>query len=505
MTTLVDVFEQLLSATRSAFSQQRTFTHIRQLAYGFVSAWGRRTISRALCACHAQFEDWSASYRVFSRSPWEPTDLFQPVLETCLVQSSATGPFAIALDDTSLKKTGRRIPGVSYCRDPMSPAFHFNLRRGQRFIQASALLRPEGLNGPARSIPIRFHPAPPPPKPGKKADEAAHEAYRLAKKTQNLSCQAAGLIQEIRENINRSGYANRNILLAVDGSYCNKNVLNNLPDKVEVIARARGDINLFLPISDADIATKGRRRKYGPQLPKPKDIRTSDDYPWLQGRIFGAGRLHDLKYKVVSNVLWRSGTRTKPLKLIIIAPLRYRPTAKSKLLYRDPAYLLTTDFNTPVETQIQAYFDRWEIEVNHRDEKDLFGVGQAQVWSEKSAYRVPQFQVAIYSMLLLAALVAYGPKRTDNYLPQPKWRKKEERRPSTLDILALLREELLQLAVSNPPLPRIEIQSSGGTQTSCLKSMPSYRIIASSSGSQFHPTQQKSPVDIITAALYASS
>ena len=182
MTTLVSAFEQQLSASRNVFSQQRTYEHARELAYGFICAWGRHTISRALCACHAQFEDWSASYRIFSRSPWEPNELFQPVLENCLVQSKVTKLFNMALDDTTLKKTGRNIPGVRYCRDPKSPPFHPNLQRGQRFIQASALLRPEGLNGPARAIPIRFHPAPPPLKPGKTADEAAHKTYELAKK-----------------------------------------------------------------------------------------------------------------------------------------------------------------------------------------------------------------------------------------------------------------------------------------------------------------------------------
>lgn len=312
-----------------------------------------------------------------------------------------------------------------------------------------------------------------------------------------------GLIRDIRESVNKAGYSDCTIHLSVDGSYCNRNVLGNLPDNVEVIARARGDISLFLPLSETDMAAKGRRRKYGLQLPKPKDIRTNDDYPWLQARIFGAGRLHDLRYKVVPNVLWRSGTRTRPLRLIIIAPLRYRPTAKSKLLYRDPAYLLTTDLTTPVETLIQAYFDRWEIEVNHRDEKSLLGVGHAQVWSEKSAFRVPQFQVAIYAMLLLAALVAYGPKRSDNYLPLPKWRKKEERRPSTLDILALLREELLQLAVFNSALPQTESKFSGSTQSSC--GIPSYGKTASRSNSVCYSTQLKHPVDVISAVLYASS
>jgi hypothetical protein len=28
---------------------------------------------------------------------------------------------------------------------------------------------------------------------------------------------------------------------------------------------------------------------------------------------------------------------------------------------------------------LQAYFDRWQIEVNHREEKDTLGVGQGAV------------------------------------------------------------------------------------------------------------------------------
>ena len=50
MTRLVDAFEDLLQTVRQAFPQRRTFEHARRLAYGFAAAWGRRTISRALCA-----------------------------------------------------------------------------------------------------------------------------------------------------------------------------------------------------------------------------------------------------------------------------------------------------------------------------------------------------------------------------------------------------------------------------------------------------------------------
>lgn len=467
--TLVDAFERVFAGTRKAFSQHRVFSRARELAYGFVSAWGRHTISRALCAMHAQFEDWSASYRFFSRSPWKPADVFQPVVETTVAMLPASGLIAIAMDDTAVKKSSKRIPGVSYARDPMSPPFHPNLIMGQRFVQAAVILRPEGLNGPARTVPVRFHPAPPPPKPSKKASDEEWQAYRQAQKTQNLSCQGLQVIKDVRASLDLAGCKDRTALIATDGSYCNSNVLRGLPDRVDVIARTRGDITLYLQPTSAQLTGRGRRRKYGDELPKPKDIRTSDEYPWQEARIFGAGRLHDLRYKVISNVLWKSGTRDRPLRLIIIAPLRYRRTKKSKLLYRDPAYLLTTDLNSPVEILIQAYFDRWEIEVNHREEKSLFGVGDAQVWSELAAPRVPQFQVAVYAMLLLASLMAYGAKRTDDYLPLPKWRKEEERRPSILDILALLREELMAKAVS--AVHRTG-QTPGGRQASRPKRVP---------------------------------
>jgi hypothetical protein len=450
MTSLADAFESIFRSAAKTFPQRRTRQRALHLAYGFATAWGRHTISRALCALHAQFEDWSAAYRLFSRSPWKPTDLFQPILQRCADLSDPQGPIIIALDDTTVKKTGKRIPGVRYARDPMSPPFRMNLIRGQRFIQASAIVRPEGLAGPARAIPVRFHPSPPAPKPGKRATEDQLRAYRQAQKKQNLSWHAVGLINDLRTCLNQAGYTDRTALVAVDGSYCNSTVLRNLPDNVEVVGRARGDMTLFVPPNPSDAKAKGRRPIYGAALPKPKDILADNNFPIRIDKVFGAGRLHNLQYKVVPRVQWRSGTRTRLLRLIVIAPLRYRPTHKSRLLYRDPAYLLTTDLTTPEKDLIQAYFDRWEIEVNHRDEKSSLGVGHAQVWSEQAAWRVPQFQVAIYAMLLLASLYAYGPKRTRHYFALPKWRKQEERRPSILDILALLREELIQRGVGIP-------------------------------------------------------
>jgi hypothetical protein len=59
----------------------------------------------------------------------------------------------------------------------------------------------------------------------------------------------------------------------------------------------------------------------------------------------------------------------------------------------------------------------------------------------------PVLAVASYSALLLASLLAFGPERGEAYAPLPRWRRKA-RRPSCLDLIALLRKEMTE----NPQL-----------------------------------------------------
>jgi hypothetical protein len=147
-----------------------------------------------------------------------------------------------------------------------------------------------------------------------------------------------------------------------------------------------------------------------------------------------------VRYKEVRQVLWPQGGGRRLLRLFVLAPTRYR-TTKTNYYYRQKAYLLCDDPETAAKTLLQAYFDRWTIEVNHRDEKSILGVGQGQVWSKLSVPRLPALRVASYSLLLLSALQAYGPTRTGAYEALPKWRR-GARRPSCQDLIDLLRKQL---------------------------------------------------------------
>ena len=73
--------------------------------------------------------------------------------------------------------------------------------------------------------------------------------------------------------------------------------------------------------------------------------------------------------------------------------------------------------------------------------RDVMGVGQAQVWNDRSVIRQPAFAVAAYALLLLAGLKAYGGERSSELPALPRWRG-HAGRPSCLDLVNTLRGQL---------------------------------------------------------------
>ena len=318
----------------------------------------------------------------------------------------------------------------------MSPPFHVNFLYGLRFIQASPLF-PHYRQGEfdPRAIPVRFTEAPAVKKPGKRASEAERQAYRKAKRDHNLSVQTLQVIRNVRCSLDLRGGIHRKMLCSLDGSFCNRTIFRAHVERTELLARCRKDARLCFP------AEPRQRRKYRQETFTPEQLRQDPNLAWCQATIWFGGTWRSIRYKEVKEVLWRRGSGTRPLRLIVLAPQPYKLTLHSKINYREPAYMLCTDLVSPIEQLVQASFDRWQIEVNHRDEKDILGVGHAQVRSPQSVPRQPAFAVATYSIMLLAALQTFGPGRTPDYVELPKWRK-HARRPSILDIITLMRKEI---------------------------------------------------------------
>jgi hypothetical protein len=118
----------------------------------------------------------------------------------------------------------------------------------------------------------------------------------------------------------------------------------------------------------------------------------------------------------------------KPLRLVVIEPVPYRNSKKSKLERREPVFLICTDLDLPLADLLQDFLWRWDIEVNFRDEKTILGVGQGQVRGEAANQNAPAVGVAAYALLLLAAIKTYGAEGRPDTFQSPLWYK---RKPST--------------------------------------------------------------------------
>jgi hypothetical protein len=435
--SLLSEFIAIVEDWRGVFPQRRTFHRGVRQALGSLVCLGRRCLTRIIWTNGGQRRSWSAEYFLHSRCMWNPQRLFSPILKRALAYCPQR-LVGVAIDDTRLRKTGRAIRQAFYQRDPLSPPFHLNLVLGLRFLQASLLVPlHRGSQVGTRALPIRFQEVSRVKRPGNKASEELRKQYREAVKQRNLSRSFVEMGKQLRRELDEAGGPGKLLVLAGDGSFCNRTCFGEIPERTVVLVRVRKDAKLCFR------AAQDSRRFYAVQKFTPEQIRKDESRVWKTTKIFYGGKRRKIRYQEIGVVYWQRGARQRPLRLIVIAPTPYRKSQSKRLYYRDPAYLLSSDLHSSLKQLLQIYFDRWQIEVNHREEKDTLGVGQAQLWNVTSVPKQPVLAVAAYSALLLASLKAFGAERGKAYADLPKWRRNASR-PSCLDLVTLLRKDMVQ-------------------------------------------------------------
>lgn len=404
---------------------------------------GRHTITSLITTTGQQFEDWTSDYDLYSQNRVNPKALFSQMRREVEAFLPSKAPLCVALDDTLLRKSGKTIPGAAYRKDPLGPPFNVNLVWAQRMLQLSAAVPLD--HGQVRMIPIAFNDASTPRKPRATAPIEEREKHKELMKQRNLNALAVDALKNLQQERTTQDGQTPDLHVVVDGSYTNKKVLRHLPENTTLIGRLRKDakLNAKPEIQPA----RGRKRIYGEALPTPEQIRKDESIPWMEVQAYASGKKHTFKVKTISVLRWRAAGE-QDLRLIVIAPVAYKLRKGGQTLYRQPTYLICTDPSLPVEIVVQHYIWRWEIEVNHRDEKTLLGVGQAQVRQEQSVSSVPASAVASYAMLHVAAIKAYGWAGLPGVIPAAKWRKAQKKqRASTQDLVNELRRELWASAI----------------------------------------------------------
>lgn len=395
---LLPLLGQLLLAHRAAFRQERPFQRAAALAVGQIACFGRHTLTQSLSALGLETVDWSAFYRLLSVPRLEYDRLAGCLVAQTLPSVPLEQPYVVAVDGVQIPRHSRKMPGTSYLHNPTSPPFRRGIQRAQRFGHLAWLVPPDAATGYSRAIPLRFDPALP-----AKAVPAAGCLPQTEWQT------ALGHLRWLRQELDRAGRGEQRILALGDGHYSNAGVWRELPERTSVLARCSRNRALFhLP---TPALGRGRPRKYGPRAPRP-DAWLDAGGGWRHTRVSVRGRTIPLTYRLEGPYVVERAAE-QPLYLIVVRGVGGRGRRRR----REPAFWLVSAVRGvdgqwqppyPAVVLLAAAWQRWEIEVTHRELKTSFGVGEAQCWGTVSALLAVQFQTWVASLVLLSGYQAWG-------------------------------------------------------------------------------------------------
>jgi hypothetical protein len=401
-TPLVDHLLALLAAVAPATAQRRTHTRLVLLTLGHLLALGRQTLTQVLVALGLGAHDWSAWYRLFNRERVRVPVLQRQVVRALVAQLAPGAPLVVALDATQLPRSSWRFPGVGWTRAPRAPHWHPGLHQAQRLEVLSGLL-PRSAAGDSRAVPIRA-------------------TYLRSPQTRPIGAvplQSEGvagvrLVRWLRLLLTLAlpGEQDRPMLVLADGAYSTAPVIRRLPRGCWLLARGAKNRALWA-VPAQDPHHRGRRRIYGERGPTPQQTlhqRTG----WQTTTVVVRGRPIPLTATVTGPwLVQRAGGH--PLMLIVVKGIDHAIARHRRR--RDPQFFLCSAVEAspgqwvlplPLTELLGWAWQRWEVEVMHRELKSGFGLGDQQAWSASGALGSTAWVLWTYALVILAAYAVWG-------------------------------------------------------------------------------------------------
>ena len=398
---LLQELERLLLAFRPIFGQQRVFQRVVLLLVGEVLTLARHTVTQVLMTLGWVDRDWAAWYRLFREDRFPYLALVRGLLEEFL-QHVQDGWLVVAGDSTTTRRSSRKMEGVGWLPHPATAPFAKGLALLQRWFHLAWLTPAEG--GYSRAIPLLWIPAFTP-----KSHRQEHPSRSEVKA-------ALLALRWLRRVLKAVGQKGLRVLMVGDGRYDQLEMWRRLPDGVTLLARtARNRCLFFLP-------TPGMRanRKYGEKAPTPREV-WRERKGWRKLRLRVRGRDRHLQIKVVGPVV-RRGAAERPMFLIVVRGKHNKRVRREPLAFlvnAQPGGAGEWILPMPVERLVFWAWQRWEIEVTHRELKSALGLGEKQCWHPRAAVRSVQWSAWVYAVLVFAGYRAWG--LTKGPRPPTRW------------------------------------------------------------------------------------
>jgi len=310
---------------------------------------------------------------LFSKGRYEEQKVAKVFFRETLEHTSIEEPYVVGVD-------GVQIPRSS-------------------FVHGSWLTPLEA--GYSRAIPLRFLPAfPPKAKPANIPAQREWEA-------------GSSFLRWVREGLDEAERGTQMLLALADGSYDTLNFWSELPERTILAVRtARNRRLYYLPERHLG---PGRPASYGPLAPHPCDW-LHKGITWQKREIPVRGKSILMKFQVLGPFV-RAGLPDIPMFLIAVKGM-HRQVGRKKLRWkhRKPSFYLVSatrineawQFPLPIQTILAWLWQRWELEVAHREMKSGFGVGEKQCWNPRATIASTQWSVWVYALLLLSAYRTWG-------------------------------------------------------------------------------------------------
>jgi hypothetical protein len=397
--SLTSAWEAVILSFSPVFTQPTARIFIN-LITGWILCTTRRTITGIFPYAEPKGKRPHDTYhRLFGKSRWLPAHLWKLLAQLLIELFYPAGDIWLDLDDTIFHRTGRKIDGAGWWRDPiLSTASHLVHCWGLNLVVLTLRVIPP-WGGEPLGLPINM---------------------RLHRKDgPGLIELATQILQEVK-----GWFPERQFIMGADGFYAT--LAGCCAAYTHIISRMRRDAAIYALPKKKPKHQRGPKPKRGKRLGTPAQI-ASRAKSWHRVKTKERGKT---KYRLVYArvVIWYRVSHA-PVLLVISRD----PAGKEK-----DDFFFTTDLQLTAAEVIGGFAGRWSIEDTFKNTKQSLGSEEPQTWKDQGPERAAVISLWLYSVVW-AWYIRHGYGKTI-LLIRPWYSAKTC--PSFQDALAALRRVL---------------------------------------------------------------